>query len=162
MINPFQDMTRKEVDRFIHKHNKNPHRLTTMFRCRKCGAILEAHKGMAIYAKRMGSLCGECNPKLLYMNARRKPAITKTKEDGKMTKTKKNTITTPQKKKGSDGIEFIHVPDSIKVTKSVKDDFAWDIKIYFDSQGGKSSHKEVIEKITDIHNDLIETFEEEE
>ena len=57
-------------------------------------------------------------------------------------------------------VEYQHKPDSIEVTKTAKGEYSWKVKIYFDSDAGKSTkaHEKVINRIKAIDGDLRKKF----
>lgn len=54
--------------------------------------------------------------------------------------------------------EYIHVPDSIEVTKNAKDEYSWKMKVYWDSGEGTENHEAVVKKLKAIDTTLRKTF----
>jgi len=54
--------------------------------------------------------------------------------------------------------EYIHVPDSIEVTKNAKGEYSWKMKVYWDSEEGTGKHEVVVKKLKAIDTTLAKTF----
>ena len=57
-------------------------------------------------------------------------------------------------------IGYQHKPDSIEVTKNLKGEYSWKIKIYYDAEAGTATkaHEKVTRLINVIDGDLRKKF----
>ena len=62
------------------------------------------------------------------------------------------------KKRLGESIEVVLPQDSIEVSRNAKGDYTFKTKIYFDSEQGTGSHKEVMSKIETINKELVKKF----
>ena len=63
------------------------------------------------------------------------------------------------KKERENKVEYIHSPDSVEVARNAKGEYAFKIKVYFDSeQGANKAHDKAVKKIAEIDKQLVKTF----
>lgn len=72
------------------------------------------------------------------------------KEKGKAATTDRDTA-----------VQFIHTPDSVTLKQNAKGEYAWDIKIYFDSDEGRDAKapEKVLTRLKEIDKKLHKQYD---